>query len=89
MTVSRTSGSRQVDLAGVRAIKRLKALHPLVEGISHDQIYKARLLFADCERMAKQISALRRDAQAGNSRLLQRMGERTAVSLTLLPRNAF
>jgi periplasmic protein TonB len=89
VTIAQTSGSRQIDRAGVRAIERLKTLHPLPDGITHGQVYRARLLFASDKGMAKQIIALREEARAGNSRLVQRMGERTTAGLTLLPPDAF
>ena len=78
-----SSGSRPLDRAGVRAIERLNTLHPLPSGVTHGQVYKAQLLFAQTAAQAKRAIALREQGQISNSHVLAR--RQTTASLTLLP----
>jgi periplasmic protein TonB len=78
-----SSGSRQLDRAGLRAIGRVDTLHPLPSGISHGQVYKAHLLFARTAAQAKRAIALRDEGQTSNSHVLAR--RQTTASLALMP----
>lgn len=49
-TVTRSSGELMLDTAALRAVKRIKGLHPLATGIGHDQRYAAVVIFARDER---------------------------------------
>jgi len=88
VAVARTSGSRQLDAAGMRAIQRVATLHPLPAGIGHGQVYKARLLFAmEGSDLARKAAALREEADRGNAALAQRRGvASTASVITLVAR---
>jgi TonB family protein len=78
-----SSGSRHLDRAGIQAIGRVTTLHPLPSGISHGQVYKAHLLFAQTAAQARRAIALREEGQISNSRMLAH--RQTTASLTLLP----
>lgn len=85
VSVSKTSGSPMLDRAAVRAVKRLKKLHPVATGIPPNQGYIAMVLFANSaqERAMKlaQINAevKKRNAWFGG-------GTRTASSgIVLVP----
>ena len=84
-----SSGSRRLDRAGMSAVQNVSSLHPLPPGISHDQVYRAKLLFAVDDgngRAMRRAEALRDKADNGNMALAQRQGG-TAVAavVTLMP----
>lgn len=49
LSVLRSSGDRRLDKAALRAVGRIKTMHPLPAGITHDQRYAAVILFAASE----------------------------------------
>ena len=84
-----SSGSRRLDRAGMSAVQNVSSLHPLPPGISHDQTYRAKLLFAVDDgngRAMKRAAALRDKADNGNMALAQRQdGTAMAAVVTLMP----
>lgn len=49
VTLWRSSGDRRIDQAALRAVGRIKTMHPLPAGVGHDQRYAALLVFARTE----------------------------------------
>lgn len=84
-----SSGSRRLDRAGMSAVKNVSSLHPLPPGISDDQTYRAKLLFAVDDgngRAMKRAAALRDKADSGNMALAKRQdGTAMAAVVTLMP----
>lgn len=71
--IKTSSGSRQLDAAGARAVRRISTLNPLPDGISPDQEYEAVLLFATNEQdHDRQIAVLKADSARHNQRLAER-----------------
>lgn len=69
VAVLQSSGSRQLDQAALRAVRRIPTLHPLPDGVAHDQKYVATILFAqDQASHDRQMALLVREAQDHNKR---------------------
>ena len=88
VSLARKSGSRLLDRAGLKAVQRVGSLHPLPNGVGHDQVYRARMLFAIDEGMGRgkrQAEALREKAEVANARIANNRGVATATVVTLLP----
>lgn len=80
----KSSGNREYDIATLRAVRRIASLHPLPTGLSHDQKYIIRVLFASSEyRAGQKIAQMRRDAEHANAWYLK-TGTTTAA-LELAP----
>lgn len=76
VAVSRPSGTRRLDVAALRAVNRLKTLHPLPTGIGHDQRYAAMIIFAASEESRdRKLRALAKEARTAGP------GGRTTVAL--------
>lgn len=89
VTLARTSGSRLLDRAGLQAVQRVGSLHPLPNGVGHDQVYRARMLFAIDDglgRGKRKAEALRETADDANERLARSRQVAAATVVTLLPR---
>lgn len=68
VTLSRKSGSRDLDREALRVVSHLKTLHPLPPGIRHDQLYVANILFAtSMESYHRQLAALQKEAAEHNA----------------------
>lgn len=88
VTLARTSGSRLLDRAGLQAVRRVDSLHPLPNGVSHAQVYRARMLFAIDDGMGREkrkAEALREQADAANARLARNRQAAAGTVVTLLP----
>lgn len=89
VAVLSSSGSRRLDRAGMSAVQNVSSLHPLPPGITHDQTYRAKLLFAVDDgngRAMKRAAALRDNANSDNMALAQRQGGTAmAAVVTLMP----
>ena len=88
VALARTSGSRRLDRAGVQAVQRVGSLHPLPSGVSHAQVYRARMLFAIDDgmgRSARKADALREQADIANARLASGRQVAATTVVTLLP----
>lgn len=89
VAVARTSGSRRLDRAGLRAVERVGSLHPLPTGIDRDQVYRARMLFAiddGTPPWRQEAAAMREEADAANRKLARAPGGVvTAARVTLVP----
>jgi TonB family protein len=85
VSVEKSSGSYQLDRAAMRAITRVTSLHPLPEGITHEQKYRAVLLFGDGgdASWAKRVASLRGMAADGN-KWLNPNGPATASAISLV-----
>lgn len=92
VALARSSGSSKLDRAGIRAVERVKSLHPLPAGIGPDQVYRAKLMFAvddGSTGTAKRLAALRDKGNLINDALVQRRGRlATASVVTLVPAGA-
>jgi TonB family protein len=70
VTVMSSSGSRDLDVAAMRAVKRIPTLHPLPDGIGHDRPFQAWIAFAlDPDSLKKMMVAAHRDADQMNARI--------------------
>lgn len=59
IAIVRSSGSRDLDAAAVRAVARIATLHPLPEGIAHDQPFQANIVYATSQkRLDRQMATL-------------------------------
>jgi TonB family protein len=85
VSVEKSSGSYQLDRAAMRAITRVTSLHPLPEGITHEQKYRAVLLFGDGgdTGWTKRVASLRGTAADGN-KWLNPNGPATASAISLV-----
>jgi periplasmic protein TonB len=91
VALARTSGSRLLDRAGVKAVQRVGSLHPLPNGVSHAQVYRARMLFAienGMGRAERKAEALRGTADAANERLARNRQVAAGTVVTLMPAGA-
>lgn len=79
-----SSGNREYDHATVRAVRQIATLHPLPQGLKHDQKYVVRMLFADSEDSARD-AMIRMRAEADRSNAWYRRGETTTAALELVP----
>jgi TonB family protein len=76
ITLAKSSGSRALDAAALRAVRRIKTLHPLPDGLSHSQIFQANILYASSERSHDRwMSALEEEAKRQNARVADRPRE--------------
>lgn len=67
VTLVKSSGSKQLDAAALRAVKKVVSLHPLPDGMLSTQKYQAMLLFAKDEISHKrQMVQLRQKALEAN-----------------------
>lgn len=84
--VTHSSGSSRLDDAALRAIQRVKTLHPLPEGIGHDQVYKARLAFlvGDGFDARRRLARMTREADSANDKLWERMGRQATADNAIL-----
>ncbi|MGK2910567.1 MAG: energy transducer TonB family protein [Sphingobium sp.] len=63
----KSSGSKQLDRAALKAVREVVSLHPLPDGMLSTQKYQAMLLFAkDQVSHKRQMAALRQQALEGN-----------------------
>ena len=88
VTLARKSGSRLIDRAGLQAVQRVDSLHPLPNGVSHDQVYRARMLFAIDDgfgREQRKAETLREEADVANARLAGNRQVASATVVTLVP----
>jgi TonB family protein len=70
IAVMSSSGSRDLDRAAMRAVKRIPTLHPLPDGIGHDRPFQAWIAFAlDPDSLKKIMVAAHRDADQMNARI--------------------
>jgi TonB family protein len=64
VAVAQSSGFHELDDAAMRAVRGIRSLHPLPEGLTHDQRYQAVVLFATNQASYdRQVAALRNEAR--------------------------
>lgn len=84
IAVRKSSGSRQLDAAGVRAVSRVSTLYPLPNGIANGQMYEAALLFAtDQQAHDRQMAMLKAEAARRNHWLAKHPAEVAAAPILL------
>jgi len=81
VAIVKSSGSRDLDAAAVRAITRIATLHPLPDGIAHDQPFQANIIYATSQKkLDRQIAALLAEAQNRNAWFANR-SEKLALNI--------
>lgn len=85
VAVARSSGSPRIDEAAVRAVRWIKTLHPLPEGLHPSQRYEAVMLYALTQASHdRQIAAIRSEAARRNAWIDNTTG-RLALGVHLVP----
>lgn len=81
VAIVKSSGSRVLDAAAVRAVRRIVTLHPLPDGITHDQPFQANILYATSqEKLDRQVAALLAEAKNRNAWFANR-SEKLALNI--------
>ncbi len=81
VTIVGSSGSRDLDVAAMRAVQGIPTLHPLPDGIRHDQAFQAWIVFAGDERdLGRRLQSVRHDAMLANVEAAKRASQ-TASNL--------
>lgn len=64
IAVLQSSGSKRLDEAAMKAVGRIATLHPLPDGVTHEQKFVATVLFAnDSQSYWRQLDSLRQTAR--------------------------
>ncbi|MCC2977620.1 energy transducer TonB [Sphingomonas sp. PL-96] len=85
VAIADSSGFSELDAAALRAVRMIPTLHPLPQGLKHDQRYQAVLLFAtsqashDRQLVGIPEDAARRNAWFGDG------GTPIALGVSLMP----
>jgi protein TonB len=70
VALAHSSGHGDLDRAALRAVRNIRTMHPLPEGITHDQNFRAVVLFAkNRQGYDRQMAQLRDDAARQNASL--------------------
>lgn len=81
VSVLRSSGSLDLDLAAAQAVRRVAVMHPLATGIRTDQVYFADIVFGTADNESyRHERALRRDAAAKTNAWFQAPGRAALAS---------
>jgi len=81
VTLAQSSGHAELDSAAMRAVRDIRSLHPLPDGLAHDQQYQAVVLFAASQpSYDRQIAALRDEAR----QMASARGASPSVAITLV-----
>lgn len=68
VAIARSSGSRELDAAALQAVTHIATLHPLPDGITHDQPFEANILYATSQKKHdRQMAALLAEARDRNA----------------------
>ncbi|HEU4960170.1 MAG TPA: energy transducer TonB [Sphingomonas sp.] len=87
VTLAGTSGHHELDSEALRAVSSIRTLHPLPDGITHDQQFQAVVLFAkDRQSYDRQVASIHDEAMRHNA-LAARGGAPMAVSIGLVAAN--
>ena len=80
-----SSGAHDLDQATLRALRHIVTLHPLPDGMLHNQQFVMRVLFAESpESAAQQISKIRAEAAKSNA-WFGKAGPTMASTIELAP----
>ena len=79
--IQKSSGHRDLDHATMRAVKRISTLHPLPTGLSNNQKYIVRVLFANSAEDLQRKSAEMRAEAARNNAWFTRSGNVAMLEL--------
>jgi protein TonB len=81
IAIARSSGSRVLDAAAMRAVAHIATLHPLPDGITHAQLFEANILYATTQRKHdRQMAALLAEARDRNASFAN-PGEKVALNI--------
>lgn len=81
VVVVKSSGARDLDASALRAVSRIATLHPLPDGITHDQPFQANILYATSQKkLDRQLADMFAEAKNHNARLAHNM-EKPALNL--------
>lgn len=68
VSIAGSSGSRDLDMAAMRAVKKIATLHPLPDGVSPGQTFQAWIVFAgDEQERDRMLRTVNRDARLANA----------------------
>lgn len=68
VTLYKSSGHHDLDVATLKAVRRIASLHPLPAGMTHNQGIIVRVLYATSEDVARrQMAQMRTDAARANA----------------------
>ncbi len=80
--LSSSSGHSDLDKATMRAVRRIATLHPLPQGVSRDQRFLVRVLFArSSEELNRRTAEMRAQANAHNARIMSDRGSLAALEI--------
>ena len=81
VVIVKSSGSRDLDASAVRAVRNIVTLHPLPDGITHDQPFQANIIYATSQKkLDRQMAALLAEAKDQNARIANRL-EKLALNI--------
>lgn len=81
VALANSSGHGDLDRAALRAVRGISTLHPLPQGIPHDQRFAALILFANDQlSYNRQMAVLRENAARENASLA---AGRTPLAMTI------
>ena len=81
VAIVKSSGSRDLDASAVRAVRRIATLHPLPDGITHDQPFQANIIYATSQKkLDRQMAALLAEAKNRNA-WLENRSEKVALNI--------
>lgn len=81
VAIVKSSGSRDLDASAVRAVRRIATLHPLPDGITHDQPFQANIVYATSQKkLDRQLATLLAEAKNRNAAFANR-SEKLALNI--------
>ena len=81
VVIVKSSGSRDLDASAMRAVARIATLHPLPNGITHDQPFQANIIYATSQKkLDRQMAALLAEAKNHNAWIANR-SEKLALNI--------
>ncbi len=76
VSIAGSSGSRDLDRAAMHAVMQISTLHPLPDGVSHDQAFQAWIVFAgDEQERDRMLNRVQHDAMLANAAAAQRSSQ--------------
>lgn len=79
--IVKSSGSRDLDASAMRAVARIATLHPLPQGITHDQPFQANIIYATSQKkLDRQMAALLAEVRNHNASIVNR-SEKVALNI--------
>ncbi len=85
VSIVSSSGSRDLDVAAMRAVQGISTLHPLPDGIGHDQAFQAWVVFAGSEQdRSRMLQSVRHDAMLANAAAAKRASQTASNMPTVI-----